>query len=45
MKALQGHLASPHMRALDQLLSETAEGPAEIRIFEAVNTEVPEIPA
>ncbi|GAA5027557.1 putative quinol monooxygenase [Actinopolymorpha pittospori] len=45
MKALQSHLASPHMRALDQLLSETAEGPAEIRIFEAVNTEIPEVPA
>jgi quinol monooxygenase YgiN len=41
MAALEAHLASPHMAALDSLLSETTVGPAEIRVFEAVPTQVP----
>ncbi|WP_020574457.1 putative quinol monooxygenase [Actinopolymorpha alba] len=41
MASLRAHLESPHMAALDRLLAETAEGPAEIRVFEATRTDVP----
>lgn len=39
--ALEAHLASPHMAALDEALARTAAGPARIRVFEATPTEVP----
>lgn len=40
MESLRTHIDSPHMAALDAVLAETAEGPEEIRIFEASPTEL-----
>ncbi|MGH3488272.1 MAG: putative quinol monooxygenase [Actinopolymorphaceae bacterium] len=39
--ALEAHLASPHMTALDEVLASTAAGPATIRVFDATPTEIP----
>ncbi|MEQ4209174.1 putative quinol monooxygenase [Actinopolymorpha sp. B17G11] len=39
--ALEAHLASSHMAALDSVLADSAEGPAKIRVFEATPTEIP----
>lgn len=41
LEALRAHIASPHMAVLDAVLAETAEGPEEIRIFSASETELP----
>lgn len=41
MESLRAHIASPHMAALSAVLAETAEGPEEIRIFEATPTQLP----
>jgi quinol monooxygenase YgiN len=39
--ALEAHLASPHMAALDRVLAGSAEGPATIQVFEATPTDIP----
>jgi len=41
MAALQAHLASPHLADLDAVLADTAEGPAQIRVFESEPTAIP----
>ncbi|GAB3404026.1 putative quinol monooxygenase [Flindersiella endophytica] len=41
LEALRAHIASPHMAVLDGVLAETAEGPEEIRVFEAMPAELP----
>ncbi|MET9020649.1 putative quinol monooxygenase [Actinopolymorpha sp. NPDC004070] len=40
LDALHEHLASPHMAALDSVLADSAEGPADIRVFEAVPAQI-----
>lgn len=41
VESLTAHLTAPHMATLDTVLAETAEGPAELRIFSATPAVLP----